>query len=101
MRMRRYLLAECLVLALAVAGAGLLVRGVVRRAFAQREVPTARTPAQGSLAAELDPPFPPSPNVVQESAGTFMGLEDDALIARLRSQPIVRMRFNKIGRAHV
>jgi hypothetical protein len=97
MRMRRYLLAECLVLALAVAGVGLLVRGVVRLAFAEREVATARTPVQGSLAAELDPPFPPSPNVVQESTGTFMGLEDDALIARLRSQPIVRMKFNKGG----
>lgn len=97
MRMRRYLLAECLVLALAVAGVGLLVRGVVRLAFAEREVATARTPAQGSLAAELDSPSPPSPNVVQESAGTFMGLEDDALIAGLRSQPIVRMKFNKGG----
>jgi hypothetical protein len=97
MRMRRYLLAECLVLASALAGAGLLVRSVVRRAFAPQEVVTARAPAQGSLAAELDSPLPPNPNVVLESSGTFMGLEDDALIARLRSQPIVRMKFNKGG----
>jgi hypothetical protein len=95
MRMRRYLLAECLVLASAVAGAGLLVRGVVRLAFAQREVP--RAPVQGSLAGERDPPPPPSPNVVPESTGTFMGMEDDFLIARLRSQPIVRMKFNHGG----
>ena len=95
--MRRYLLAECLVLALALAGAGLLVRGAIRMAFAQREVATARTPVQVSLAAELDSPSPPNPNVVQESAGTFMGLEDDLLVARMRSQPIVRMKFNKGG----
>jgi hypothetical protein len=97
MRMRRYLLAECLVLASALAGAGLLVRGVVRLAFAQREVPTVRAPVQGSLAGELDSPSPPNPNVVQESAGTFMGMEDDFLIARMRSQPIVRMKFNRGG----
>jgi hypothetical protein len=85
-------------LASAVAGAGLLVRGAVRLAFAQRDVSGARTPtAQGSLAAELEPPSPPSPNVARESAGTFMGMEDDFLIARLRSQPIVRMKFNKGG----
>ena len=96
MRMRRYLLAECLVLASAVAGTALLVRGVVRLAFAERKV--ARSiPVQGSLAGEMDPAMPPSPDVARESAGTFMGLEDDFLIARLRSQPIVRMKFNKGG----
>jgi hypothetical protein len=98
MRMRRYLFAECLVLASALAGAALLVRGAVRLAFAQREVSSARAmPIQGSLAGELDPLSPPSPNVAQESAGSFMGMEDDFLIARLRSQPIVRMKFNKGG----
>jgi hypothetical protein len=96
MRMRRYLLAECLVLASALAGTALIVRGAVRLAFAQREV-ARPTPVQGSLAGEIDPPAPPSPNVARESAGTFMGLEDDFLIARLRSQPIVRMKFNKGG----
>jgi hypothetical protein len=97
MRMRRYLLAECLVLASAVVGAGLLVRGAVRLAFAQREAPHAHaSPVQGSLAGELDPQ-PPSPNVARELAGTFMGMEDDFLIARLRSQPIVRVKFNKGG----
>lgn len=96
--MRRYLFAECLVLASALAGAALLVRGAVRLAFAQREVPSARAmPIPGSLAGELDPPSPPSPNVAQESAGSFMGMEDDFLITRLRSQPIVRMKFNKGG----
>lgn len=99
MRMRRYLLAECLVLASAVAGTAWLVRGVVRLALAERDV-TRTLPAQGvqgSLAGETDPLSPPSPKVVRESAGTFMGLEDDVLIARMRSQPIVRMKFNRGG----
>jgi len=100
--MRRYLLAECLVLVSAVASGALLVRGAVRLAFAQRDVTTSRAipvqgPVQGSLAGELDPPLPPNPKVVQELTGTFMGMEDDSLIARLRSQPIVRMKFNKGG----
>jgi len=98
MGMRRYLLAECLVLASAMAGGGLLVRGAVRMAFAERKVPPTRAmPLQASLAGEADPPLPPSPKVVPELAGTFMGMEDDFLIARLRSQPIVRMKFNKGG----
>lgn len=98
MRMRRYLLAECLVVASAMAGGAVLVRGAVRMAFAQRDVSTERaTPVQGSLAGEPDSPSPPSPNVVQELAGTFMGMEDDFLIARLRSQTIVRIKFNKGG----
>ena len=98
MRMRRYLLAECLVLASAMAGGGLLVRGAVRLAIAKREAPIARTlPVRGSLAGDLDPAPLPNPNVAQESAGTFMGMEDDFLIARLRTQPIVRMKFNKGG----
>ena len=98
MRMRRYLFAECLVLASAMAGGGLLVRGAVRLAIAKREAPIARTlPVRGSLAGDLDPAPLPNPNVAQESAGTFMGMEDDFLIARLRTQPIVRMKFNKGG----
>jgi hypothetical protein len=96
MRMRRYLLAECLVLASAVAGTALLVRGAARLTFAQRKA-VRPTPVQGSLAGEIDPPSPPSPDVALESAGSFMGLEDEILIARMRSQPIVRMKFNRGG----
>jgi hypothetical protein len=89
-------------LASALAGAALLVRGVVRLAFAEREVPNARAKSsqgssQGSLAGELSSPMPPNPEVVRETSGTFMGMEDDFLISRLRSQPIVRMKFNKGG----
>jgi hypothetical protein len=96
MRIQRYLLAECLVLALAVAGTTLFVRGALRLTFGghSRAVASA-LPASVSLAGESDPP--PSPAVVGESAGSFMGMEDDFLIARLRSQPITRIKFNKGG----
>ncbi len=98
MRMRRYLLAECLVLVTAVAGTGLVVRGAIRFAFAQRDRPTVLALlSEDPLVHHADPPLPPSPNVARDSAGTFMGVEDDVLIQRLRSQPVVRLKFNKGG----
>jgi len=97
MRIQRYLLAECLVLALAVAGTALLARGALRLAFgAHSRAAASALPSSVSVAGESDPQ-PPSPAVVGESAGSFMGMEDDFLIARLRSQPITRIKFNKGG----
>jgi hypothetical protein len=97
MRIQRYLLAECLVLALAAAGTALLARGALRLTFGGHGRVSASTlPASVSVAGESDPQ-PPSPAVVGESAGSFMGMEDDFLIARLRSQPITRIKFNRGG----
>jgi hypothetical protein len=97
MRIQRYLLAECLVLALAVAGTALLARGALRLAFGvPSRAAASALPASVSVAGEADPQ-PPSPAVIGESAGSFMGMEDDFLIARLRSQPITRIKFNKGG----
>ena len=93
MRIQRYLVAESLVLGVALLGIGLAARGLLRLAVGHREVPTARD----LTTRAADPPLPPSPNTTQESAGTFMGMEDDFLIARLRGQPIARMKFNKGG----
>lgn len=93
MRLQRYLLAECLVLLFFAAGLGLAARGLTRLTFA-RARPVA--PA-GAFARPSDVDIAPSPKVAQEAAGTFMGMEDDFLIARLRSQPITRMKFNKGG----
>ena len=98
MWIQRYLFAECLVLASALAGAGLVVRGAVRLTLAKRQVPVALAmPTQRSMVGEPDRSIPPSPDTARESVGTFMGMEDDFLIARLRSLPIVRMKFNKGG----
>jgi hypothetical protein len=99
MRMRRYLLAECLVLASALAGTALLVRGAVRLAFAQREGSrrAADSRSKDRWPASSIRQRRPARTSSRELAGTFMGMEDDFLIARLRSQPIVRMKFNKGG----
>jgi hypothetical protein len=90
-----------MVLASALTLAGLVVHGAIRLASASRPgFATQVMPApgaQGSLGGELDPSPPPNPHVVREVTGTFMGMEDDFLIGRLRSQPIVRMKFNKGG----
>lgn len=104
MHIQRYLIAECLVLASLLLGAGFAVRGVVHLATAQHRASGREdSPAmQGwaedeAKAARAGALWPPDPKVTQESAGTFMGMEDDFLIARLRSQPILRMKFNKGG----
>jgi hypothetical protein len=98
MRMRRYLAAECLVLTLFVAGVGLAARGIVHLAFAARARP-APVALPGALATPVDrdPGALPSPATAQDSAGTFLGMADDFLIGRLRSQPIARMRLNHGG----
>jgi hypothetical protein len=104
MHIQRYLIAECLVAAAALLGAGLGVRGVVRlatapgsRAHSAAAQGLGEDQAQSAGAGAAHSLLPPDPKVTQEAAGTFMGMEDDFLIARLRSQPIVRMKFNKGG----
>jgi hypothetical protein len=96
--MRRFLAAECLALLLLVTGVGVAARGMVRVALAERPRAAAGTLA-GALAlpAERDPGAVPDPATVQDSAGTFLGMQDDVLIGRLRRQPIARMRLNHGG----
>jgi hypothetical protein len=97
MRLQRYLLAECLVLMLLVVGVGLAARGLVHlaAAHAHTQAVALAGPSVGKRGVELASST--SPEVSQESAGSFMGMEDDFLISRLRSQPITRMKFNKGG----
>jgi hypothetical protein len=103
MRLQRYLLAECLVLASAVVGAVLLTRAVLHLPFGKGHGSASLTERHAQARPGADS-FDdrrqlavPSPAVSQESAGSFMGLEDDTLIARMRNQPITRMKFNKGG----
>ena len=105
MRLQRYLLAECIVLASILAGATLIVRSALHFSLAKGRDSAASLTAKVAQAqpgsdrlgeGRFQPPLP-SPEVNRESAGSFMGLEDDALIARMRSQPIARMKFNKGG----
>lgn len=102
MRLERYLLAECLVLASAVAGASLAGRAlvhVVRQAGANSlaESLAQARPGSDSLWRQRAQPAVPSPGVSLEAAGSFMGLDDDVLIARMRSQPISKIKFNRGG----
>jgi hypothetical protein len=104
MRIQRYLVAECAVLVLALAGSGLVIRSLARLVFAHHPAAPAiaerearAMPGLGPRLAEPDPLQARDPDTTEESAGTFMGMEDDFLIARLRSQSIVRMKFNKGG----
>jgi hypothetical protein len=102
MRLQRYLLAECLVLASAVLGATLLTRTLVqvvrhRGASGLTEGSAQARPGLDSFDERRGQLAVPSPSVNQESAGSFMGLEDDLLIARMRTQPVAKVKFNKGG----
>lgn len=96
MRMRRYLAAECLALLLFVAVAVLGAHAVVRIVAAAR----ARAPvasAVGTAPSVREPGALPEPATAQDSAGTFLGIDDELLIRRLRDQRIVRMKLNHGG----
>jgi hypothetical protein len=98
MRMRRYLAAECLALTLFVTGAGVAVRSLARLAFAARDraAAGALTGANATPSAR-DLALLPSPRTAQDSAGSFLGIDDDFLIQRLRTQPISRLKLNHGG----
>jgi hypothetical protein len=98
MRMRRYLAAECLALLLFVTSAGLAARGMVRVVLSERWRGNGAA-VTGALAipADRDPGAVPDPATTQDSAGSFLGMQDDVLIRRLRTQPIARMRLNHGG----
>jgi hypothetical protein len=95
-RLLRYVLGE---LALLVAVIAFLATGLAQGARAlgraadshQRRKLARLYPARTDLSA------PPDPHVASEAGGTFLGMSDDLLLARLRSAPIVRAKLNKGG----
>jgi hypothetical protein len=102
MRLQRYLFAECLVLASAVLCATLLTRTLVHIARHHGAGGLTENQAQARPGSDFfggrRPLLAlPSPRVDEESAGSFMGLEDDVLITRMRTQPISRIKLNKGG----
>jgi len=102
MRLQRYLLAECLVLASAVFAVSVATRALLHLRFVKGPAGFAEKfaqarPGSDSFADRRGQLPVPTPSVNEESAGSFMGLEDDRLIATMRSQPIARMKFNKGG----
>ncbi len=98
MRLWRYVVAELAVAAGLVAGAGyagtLAVSAVVHRLEGAAE--RARDGA-AALPPRGDISDPPDIAINEESSGTFLGMADELLLQRVRSQPIVRMKLNKGG----
>jgi hypothetical protein len=96
-RLPGYILAELAVATALVGGSGYGAAHGVRRL---RAILTAR-----SVAAQAAPALParddlstlPDLRVTLESSGTFLGMSDELLLERVRSQPIVRFKLNHGG----
>jgi hypothetical protein len=101
MRIRRYLLAElvfcglCLWVFLMIARTSLRLLGAGSSARPMPQVSTVQDSSQtleGKKSSGV-----PVPKISEEPIGNFWGMSDDLLIARLRSQPIVKVKRNKGG----
>ncbi len=97
-RLGRYVLAELLIVGVTVAGGTLVSRRALRAAStalasaARQSWRDARTfPPRGEISN------PPPLAIVDDPAGTFMGMSDDLLLARVRAQTVVRVKVNKGG----
>jgi hypothetical protein len=90
--------AELTIAAVVLAGGGYgAVRGArhVRGTLAMRAVQQA--PREPALAKRKDLSTLPDMRVSLESSGTFMGMSDELLLERVRTQPIVRFKVNHGG----
>ena len=97
-RLPGLIVAELTIAATAVAGGGygaLRASRQVRAVLASRAAVAARVPAP--LAARKDLSSLPEPLIALEAAGTFMGMSDELLLERVRTQPIVRFKVNHGG----
>jgi hypothetical protein len=98
LRLPGHILAEVTMAATLAAGAGLgAVRGVghVRAVLASREA--AGHAAVPRLRSRRDLSTVPDLRVALESTGTFLGMSDELLLERVRTQPIVRFKLNHGG----
>jgi hypothetical protein len=97
-RLARYILVELLLVASALVGTGAAVGWSSSALVHALEARAAR---QGWAALPLLPrrdiSDPPDPPIAEEPAGTFLGMADDLLLARVRTQPIARVRVNRGG----
>ncbi len=97
MRLPGLIFAELTIAATVFAGGGF---GVVRASRQVRAVLAARalaTRAPAPLAARRDLSSLPEPLIALEASGTFMGMSDELLLERVRTQPIVRFKVNHGG----
>ena len=105
MRLGRYVAAEALVLASALAGMAWATRASVHFFSEHRRAEVRQPGSQRGVSPELsaallprgDLSSPPNPTIFEEPAGTFLGMSDEMLLERVRHQPILGMKLNKGG----
>jgi hypothetical protein len=92
----RYVIVELL---LAITGLAALGGGVgfCTSAVSRRLEARARAELALRYPPRRDISYPPEPPVAREPGGIFLGMADDLLLDRVRSQPIVRLKLNRGG----
>jgi hypothetical protein len=98
-RLGRYVAAEVLLLASALAGAGWATR-VSLRILSERghlAESNAELNSKAGLLPRAELSNPPNPAIFEEPAGTFLGMDDEMLLERVRRQPILGMKLSKGG----
>jgi hypothetical protein len=96
-RLPGLIFAELAVAATLVAGGGYGVVCAQRQARAVLASRAAAARAPAPLAPRRDLSSLPDPLIALESSGTFMGMSDELLLERVRTQPIVRFKVNHGG----
>lgn len=98
-------LATCIAIELAVAGSLLAGVGVATVTGVQQlrgqltrppAAPAGAQPPSG-LSSRADLSALPDPRVALESSGTFLGMSDELLLTRVRTQPVSRFKLNHGG----
>jgi hypothetical protein len=93
-RLARYVLAELAIVCCALVGAGVASQRVVSAlasAWQDRAPGLSELPPRGEISD------PPDLKISDDPAGTFMGMNDELLLERVRRQPIVRVKLNHGG----
>lgn len=98
MRFARYAFAELLIAASTLVGAG-VVAGWASSALIHRATDAALERRLGALELRrrVELSAPSDPPIDTEPAGTFLGMADDLLLSRVKTQPIKQVKVNKGG----
>jgi len=96
-RLPGYILAELAVATVVVGGSGYGAAHGVRRLRAILTARSLAAQAPPALAPRRDLSTLPDLRVSLEASGTFLGMSDELLLERVRTQPIVRFKLNHGG----
>jgi hypothetical protein len=92
----RYVAVEVAVVGAALATA-LTVTGWATGAAERRMEARTRAELAMRYPPRQDISLPPDPTILHEPAGVFLGMADDLLLRRVRTQPIARVKLNRGG----